>query len=167
MLMPQLYLLGRSRLSAINRGETIMRGSRKTLKLFVCFLPVLIATWVAITRSIDNWHHYSDILGGSIIGAVSACVAYDYNYGSVFSWDGAGITREELSERQRVRSVVCSLCLAPYLTSHSGSWGAGEAAGSPSYRRIFPNPREWREIAGRISTMGSRSPRVIARIDST
>jgi hypothetical protein len=102
----QLYLLGRSRLSALDRGESILRGGKKTFKLFVCFTPTLLATWVALTRSIDNWHHYSDILAGSIIGAVSACVCYSFNYGSIFSWDEAGVTRDELISRRKVGTNI-------------------------------------------------------------
>jgi membrane-associated phospholipid phosphatase len=101
-LLFQLYLLGRSRLNAINRGESIVRGGKKSFKLFLCFAPTLFASWVAITRSVDNWHHYSDILAGSIIGAVSACVAYFNNYGSVFNKDTAGSTLEELRRRHQV-----------------------------------------------------------------
>ena len=57
-----LYLLGRSRLTCDKRSESTGRGLRRSFKLFVCFVPTLLATWVAITRSIDNWHHYADIL---------------------------------------------------------------------------------------------------------
>lgn len=87
----QLYLLGRSSLNCANRSETIMRGGRKTLKLFLCFIPTFLASWVAVTRSIDNWHHYADILAGSIIGAVSACISYSYNYASIFHSQHAGV----------------------------------------------------------------------------
>ncbi|KAG7390555.1 DNA repair endonuclease XPF [Phytophthora pseudosyringae] len=103
MLVLTLYILGRSRLNCRNRSESAMRGGRKMLKLVLCFMPSFVAAWVAITRSIDNWHHYSDILAGSIIGAVSACVAYSYNYGSVFSWDSAGVPRQECHARERRR----------------------------------------------------------------
>eukprot|EP00644_Phytophthora_capsici_P001004 jgi/Phyca11/121317/e_gw1.43.337.1 len=103
MLLLTLYLLGRSRLNCKTRSESAIRGGRKMLKLMLCFTPSFVAAWVAITRSIDNWHHYSDILAGSIIGAVSACVAYSYNYGSVFSWDSAGVPRQECHIRARRR----------------------------------------------------------------
>ncbi|POM62392.1 Phosphatidic acid phosphatase [Phytophthora palmivora] len=101
MLVLTLYLLGRSRVNCKTRSDSAMRGGRKMLKLVLCFVPSFVAAWVAITRSIDNWHHYSDILAGSIIGAISACVAYSYNYGSVFSWDAAGIPRQECHLRDR------------------------------------------------------------------
>jgi membrane-associated phospholipid phosphatase len=87
----QLYLLGRSSLNCENRSETMMRGGRKTLKLFLCFVPTFVAAWVAVTRTIDNWHHYADILAGSIIGAVAACISYSYNYASIFHSQHAGV----------------------------------------------------------------------------
>lgn len=91
MLVLTLYLLGRSSLNCENRSETILRGGRKSLKLFLCFVPTFLAAWVAITRTIDNWHHYADILAGSIIGAVSACLSYSYNYASIFHSQHAGV----------------------------------------------------------------------------
>ncbi|TYZ58853.1 hypothetical protein PybrP1_000489 [[Pythium] brassicae (nom. inval.)] len=106
MLVLTLYLLGRSRLNAENRSDSILRGGRKALKLFVCFAPSLIAAWVSVTRSVDNWHHYSDILAGSIIGAVSATIAYGYNYGSVFNWESAGVPYQEYHNRRKVRMHV-------------------------------------------------------------
>lgn len=96
-----LYLMGRSRLNCENRDESILRGGRKTLKLFVCFAPTLVAAWVAITRSVDNWHHYADILTGSMIGAVAAGFGYSYNYGSIFSWDSAGVPNQEYHSRRK------------------------------------------------------------------
>ncbi|CEG44751.1 phosphatidic acid phosphatase [Plasmopara halstedii] len=95
MLVLTLYLLGRSSLNCENRNETIMRGGRKSLKLFLCFIPTFLAAWVAVTRTIDNWHHYADILAGSIIGAVSACVSYSYNYASIFHTRHAGVPLQE------------------------------------------------------------------------
>ncbi|KAG7401832.1 hypothetical protein PHYBOEH_010295 [Phytophthora boehmeriae] len=95
MLVLTLYLLGRSTLNCQNRGESATRGGRKTLELFVCFIPSFLAAWVAVTRSIDNWHHYADILAGSIIGAASACLSYNYNYASIFSKKNGGVTLQQ------------------------------------------------------------------------
>ncbi|KAF4149738.1 PAP2 superfamily [Phytophthora infestans] len=86
-----------------------MRGGMKALKLFLCFVPCLAASWVAITRSIDNWHHYSDIVAGSIIGAISACLAYSYNYGSIFCWKYAGMPCEAIHEKLKSESLNDSL----------------------------------------------------------
>lgn len=89
------------------------------LKLFLCCAPCLAASWVAITRSIDNWHHYSDILAGSIIGAISACMAYSYNYGSIFCWKYAGMPCEAVHEKikvspQLIVSLLHALLQKPY-----------------------------------------------------
>ncbi|KAF1783838.1 Phosphatidic acid phosphatase type 2/haloperoxidase [Phytophthora cactorum] len=64
MLVLALYLLGRSRLNCENRSNSTLRGGKKSLML--------------------------DILAGSVIGAVSALFAFNYNYGSIFSYDSAG-----------------------------------------------------------------------------
>ena len=54
--------MGRSRLNVENRHETLLRGGRKSLKMALCLMPALLACWISVTRSIDNWHHYADIL---------------------------------------------------------------------------------------------------------
>ncbi|CAH0487194.1 unnamed protein product [Peronospora farinosa] len=100
MLILALYLLGRSRLNCENRSDSTLRGGKKSLMLFMCCTPILLASWIAISRCIDNWHHYSDILAGSVIGAVSALFAFNYNYGSIFGWDSAGLPLEEIHERR-------------------------------------------------------------------
>ncbi|KAG7401830.1 hypothetical protein PHYBOEH_010293 [Phytophthora boehmeriae] len=104
MLVLTLYLLGRSRLNCSRRSESFARGGTKTLKLFLCFVPCLAASWVAITRSIDNWHHYGDIVTGSMVGAVSACLAYSYNYGSIFCWQYAGLPCEAIHDKLKEES---------------------------------------------------------------
>ena len=89
-----LYLLGRSRLVAPSRVHCQIRSGKRLLKLFLCFAPTLLATWISITRSIDNWHHFSDILAGALIGIASATVAYSYNYAGIFSHEAAGLPLE-------------------------------------------------------------------------
>ncbi|KAE9070041.1 hypothetical protein PF010_g26439 [Phytophthora fragariae] len=103
MLILTLYLLGRSRLNCEDRSISMLRGGRKSLMLFLCCAPVLLAAWVSVTRCIDNWHHYSDILAGSVIGAAAAIFSFNYNYGSIFSWDSAGLPLEEIHGRRMVR----------------------------------------------------------------
>uniref|UniRef100_A0AAV1UJG0 Phosphatidic acid phosphatase type 2/haloperoxidase domain-containing protein n=1 Tax=Peronospora matthiolae TaxID=2874970 RepID=A0AAV1UJG0_9STRA len=105
MLVLALYLLGRSRLNCENRSSSTLRGGKKSLMLFLCCAPILLASWIAISRCIDNWHHYSDILAGSVIGAVSALFAFNYNYGSIFSWDCAGLPLEEIHERRTIKAT--------------------------------------------------------------
>ncbi|KAJ8578037.1 hypothetical protein ON010_g1167 [Phytophthora cinnamomi] len=98
MLVLTLYLLGRSRLNCAN-NISMLRGGQKTLAMFLCCLPLLLAVWVCVTRSIDNWHHYSDILAGSVIGVAAAIFAVANHYGSIFSWEFAGLPHETIHER--------------------------------------------------------------------
>ncbi|OWZ09799.1 Phosphatidic acid phosphatase [Phytophthora megakarya] len=99
MLTLSLYLLGRFRL---NNPNCKLQHGRKTLVMAFCCLPLLLAVWICVTRSTDNWHHYSDILAGSVIGAGAAIVAFSSNYGSVFSWDFAGLPIETIHEHLKV-----------------------------------------------------------------
>ncbi|KAE9280432.1 hypothetical protein PR003_g27963 [Phytophthora rubi] len=72
----------------------------------LCCLPLLLAVWICVTRSIDNWHHYSDILAGSVIGAAAAIVSFNYNYGSIFSWEFAGLPIETIHEQLKQTQKV-------------------------------------------------------------
>lgn len=42
----------------------------------LAFFPTFVAIWVAITRVVDFWHNYDDILAGSAIGAACAMQAF-------------------------------------------------------------------------------------------
>ena len=37
-------------------------------------LPFAVALWVAISRTVDYWHHYSDVIAGSLLGFAIAHV---------------------------------------------------------------------------------------------
>ncbi|OWY95563.1 Phosphatidic acid phosphatase [Phytophthora megakarya] len=101
MLILTLYLLGRSRLNCENRCNSMLRSSKKSAMMFLCCVPLLIlAAWICVTRSIDNWHHYSDILAGSVVGAASAIFAFSNNYGPIFSWKYAGLPVEVIHEQK-------------------------------------------------------------------
>lgn len=39
--------------------------------------PLIISTWIAISRVKDTKHHEYDIIGGAIIGSVCAILAYN------------------------------------------------------------------------------------------
>ncbi|KAF0682641.1 Aste57867_25278 [Aphanomyces stellatus] len=91
-----LYLIGRNKLMA--ESTRAHRGAIESVLFFVALVPTFVALWVAVTRSQDNWHHYSDILAGSVIGIVSAFCAYSLNYGSMFHYKTAGMPRDAINE---------------------------------------------------------------------
>ncbi|KAE9234482.1 hypothetical protein PF005_g1862, partial [Phytophthora fragariae] len=98
-----LYLLGRARLTRPDQSNSNLQEGIRTFKLFFCFLPCLGAAWVAITRSTDNRHHYSDIVAGSVVGAAAACLAYNHNYGSIYAWEVAGLPWGAIHERRKAK----------------------------------------------------------------
>lgn len=46
------------------------------LGIVAAFLPWIWASFVACSRLVDNWHHPSDILAGSLIGIFCSTLAY-------------------------------------------------------------------------------------------
>ncbi|OBZ73760.1 putative lipid phosphate phosphatase 3, chloroplastic [Grifola frondosa] len=50
--------------------------SSKLARLSLSIIPLLFATWVAISRVEDNRHHIEDVIVGSLIGITSAAICY-------------------------------------------------------------------------------------------
>ncbi|KAG7390557.1 hypothetical protein PHYPSEUDO_007497 [Phytophthora pseudosyringae] len=98
-----LYLLGRARLTGTEQSRSFLQEGMQAFKLFFCFLPCLGAAWIAITRSTDNRHHYSDIVAGSVIGTAAACLSYNHNYGSIYDWEVAGLPWKSILERRKAK----------------------------------------------------------------
>ena len=49
------------------------------------FAPLLAATLIAGSLTIDEYHHYYDVLGGAVIGTMTAFAAYRSHYAAY--WD--------------------------------------------------------------------------------
>ncbi len=59
--------------SRVLRTKTMGGGRASRMWLvYLCFLPVCVCTWIAMTRLVDYWHHFSDVLAGALIGSVFA-----------------------------------------------------------------------------------------------
>ncbi|OQS03833.1 phosphatidic acid phosphatase [Thraustotheca clavata] len=97
-----LYLFGRFKVVDIKKVGTSSYGRHYTasIKFFLAMLPTILAVWIAVTRSMDNWHHYSDIAAGAFIGIISAILAYTYNYAPVFNYKSAGLPLETYYQRK-------------------------------------------------------------------
>ncbi|KAL3822606.1 hypothetical protein ACHAXA_006391 [Cyclostephanos tholiformis] len=85
-----LFFLGRCGLGRTavptTRGRVVPMSSWWRRFAFVMsFSPLLISLWCATSRLVDNWHHPSDILAGSIVGTVSAFVSYHIWFPHVLS----------------------------------------------------------------------------------
>ena len=51
-------------------------------KLIVAFSPALLALLIALSRISDYWHHWEDVLVGTLIGCTSACIAFRLRFPS-------------------------------------------------------------------------------------
>ncbi|OQR92314.1 phosphatidic acid phosphatase [Achlya hypogyna] len=90
-----IYLMGRLQVFATPHSV------RSTLNLFAVFAPCVLATWIAVSRTMDNMHHYSDIVAGAVIGITAGALAYSFNYASIFTAKSSGLPREAYEENQR------------------------------------------------------------------
>ena len=76
-----LYLCGKIHMWSVQQGYIQGSTKPKLLQgnlwkiLFVC-LPILAASLIAVSRTRDYHHNYSDIVAGSALGVFSACIVY-------------------------------------------------------------------------------------------
>ncbi|KAI9102575.1 phosphatidic acid phosphatase type 2/haloperoxidase [Phlyctochytrium arcticum] len=55
-------------------------------KLVLFFAPILGATLIAGSLTIDKFHHWYDVVGGGIIGSVIATATYRFQYAALFDY---------------------------------------------------------------------------------
>ncbi|KAG0278810.1 hypothetical protein BGZ96_002239 [Linnemannia gamsii] len=55
-------------------------------KLIVIYAPVLGATLIAGALTIDQFHHWYDVVAGAIIGSVMAFSSYRMTYAAIWDW---------------------------------------------------------------------------------
>jgi len=53
--------------------------------VFACFIPVLLACWIALTRITDYWHNTDDVIAGALVGTICALMAARFKFPDVFS----------------------------------------------------------------------------------
>eukprot|EP01012_Entosiphon_sulcatum_P062322 TRINITY_DN8856_c0_g1_i1.p1 TRINITY_DN8856_c0_g1~~TRINITY_DN8856_c0_g1_i1.p1 ORF type:complete len:286 (-),score=34.20 TRINITY_DN8856_c0_g1_i1:90-947(-) len=62
-------------------------GKERLWKTLVCIVPLYYAWMVAVSRTRDNKHNFSDILAGTLLGLIGGTVAYRLQYPSLTSED--------------------------------------------------------------------------------
>ncbi|SGZ31070.1 BQ5605_C047g12297 [Microbotryum silenes-dioicae] len=65
--------------------STILQS--RMLRLAITLSPLLLATWIAITRLEDHMHHPTDVLAGSTIGILTASLGYALYWNNPFDAD--------------------------------------------------------------------------------
>ncbi|KAH8318481.1 hypothetical protein KR067_003940 [Drosophila pandora] len=94
------------------------RGS-KLGRHFVQFLLVMLAWYTALSRVMDNWHHWSDVLCGSLLGVAGALITvrfivrmFDAPFGRMEGLLGGGLRRENTAAT--LQEEVCPSTPPPY-----------------------------------------------------
>ena len=55
---------------------TAMKQKNAKIAALISLSPLIFSTFVATSRIVDNWHHPSDVIAGTIIGFVCATISY-------------------------------------------------------------------------------------------
>ncbi|KAL9642755.1 hypothetical protein ABK040_009832 [Willaertia magna] len=80
-----LYLMGKLRVYQKRKQKSFyeLSGGSPFWKIWICFLPQLLSCYIAISRTLDYHHNFSDILGGCILGIIVGVLCYFLNYPSL------------------------------------------------------------------------------------
>lgn len=97
--------------------------SSKLVRHFLQFLLVMLAWYTALSRVMDSWHHWSDVLTGSLLGVAGALITARY-IAKLFQSPfhavslGVGLRREDTSATLQ---EVCPSTPPPYCVNSSYS----------------------------------------------
>lgn len=75
--------------------------SGETWKIILCFFPTFCAFFIAITRTRDYYHNFSDIIAGSDLGIISALIGYFCVFPSLLS-KKAGVPKTRKSSPSEI-----------------------------------------------------------------
>lgn len=89
---------------------------------FIQFAFIMLAWFTALTRIMDNWHHWSDVLAGSLIGVLGALITANYiskffkkSYIEFGSMSLKGLARQDTSA---TLNEVLAATPPPYTINH-------------------------------------------------
>ncbi|XP_034104033.1 putative phosphatidate phosphatase [Drosophila albomicans] len=92
-------------------------SSSKLARHFLQFTLIMLAWYTALSRVMDSWHHWSDVLAGSLIGVAGALITAHYiahffkpQFHDVVL--GSGLRRENTSAT--LQEEVCPATPPPY-----------------------------------------------------
>lgn len=108
MLFLSLYLAGKN--GAFAFAAPFPRSGflqSRLLRFGLVITPLFLGTWICVTRLEDHRHHPTDVVTGSLIGALSALVMYATYYPSpfIFTAPPGGHCEDELSVMDKPRRV--------------------------------------------------------------
>lgn len=79
----------------------------RLLRFVIVLAPLFLGTWICVTRLEDHRHHPTDVITGSLIGALCALIMYATYYPSpfIFTAPPGGHCEDELSVMDKPRRV--------------------------------------------------------------
>ncbi|POY71856.1 hypothetical protein BMF94_5217 [Rhodotorula taiwanensis] len=108
MLFVSLYLAGKN--GAFAFAAPFPRSGflqSRLLRFVIVLAPLFLGTWICVTRLEDHRHHPTDVITGSLIGALCALIMYATYYPSpfIFTAPPGGHCEDELSVMDKPRRV--------------------------------------------------------------
>eukprot|EP01084_Bolivina_argentea_P019814 36840_1 len=58
------------------------------LSMLLVFTPTFIAIYIACSRITDYWHHYEDVIVGSLLGIAGAFISFNTYSQKLHEWSG-------------------------------------------------------------------------------
>ncbi|ELP94103.1 phosphatidic acid phosphatase type 2 domain containing protein 1B, putative [Entamoeba invadens IP1] len=84
-------------LSLLLCGEfKVFSGSGSLLKVVMCISPLILAGFVALTRTRDYFHNFDDILGGVLIGSIISFICYTTKFKTLWGNNAGDIDEDQI-----------------------------------------------------------------------
>lgn len=83
MTIVLLYLAGKMASFSVDSLPYRFRFTKIVFNL----IPWMLAGWIAISRTQENYHHWQDVTVGSLLGIIVATLCYRIYYPSIFGRD--------------------------------------------------------------------------------
>lgn len=116
-----LWLAGKLRLFHPSRAG-------ETWKIVVCFAPTFAAFFIALTRTRDYYHNFSDIIAGSDIGIISALIGYFCMFPSLLS---------KKADTPKVRGTIKPTSSESLISSGDGYTASSSSSSSSETNPLF------------------------------
>ncbi len=97
----------------------VFDGHGMVIKMATALAPIFLAIPVAISRVVDNRHHWEDVIAGSALGIIAAIIVYPMFFRVPWSSksDEPYTKRLEDIKQQYLREDENNHCADPYISS--------------------------------------------------
>ncbi|KAL1747844.1 phosphatidic acid phosphatase type 2/haloperoxidase [Schizophyllum fasciatum] len=93
MMLLTLWIAGQTGAWCFSGSAPASIVPSRMLRFLLAMIPLIWATWVAISRLEDYRHHKEDVIVGSLLGAGFATISYLMYWPSPFRYEGTHLPR--------------------------------------------------------------------------